>query len=385
MWYGFQDITRDALSIRMNGQKLRPQEFWAVDDVSFELKRGETLGLIGPNGSGKTTLLKMLNGIVLPDRGRVEVQGRVGALIAVGAGFHPQLTGRENIYINGTILGMGKREIDKKFEQIVDFADIGDFLDTPVKNYSSGMFVRLGFAVAVYCEPDILLVDEVLSVGDHEFQLKCYQRMHAVRKRGTTIILVSHNEYTIREYTKKCLYLNAGKVRFLGSSEEGISVYLRDIFEKKAQTTLQVTSPKPPQSRKAEVIGLKFLDANENEVSFIESGEELNIVLECVIRERLSQPIFGVNYYNDSGFMYCANSEYENVTFDNLPLGTVKIRINIPHLYLPVSDYVCSAVIAEENATNLMDWQNKAYKFVVGRAKNSRGSVKLPTQWELMR
>ena len=158
MLYGMSDIGRNVLGLKSRSERLRDNEFWALDDISFEVKRGETLGLIGPNGSGKTTLLKMLNGIFWPDKGKITIKGKVGALIAVGAGFHPLLTGRENIYINAAILGMSKREIDKKFDAIVDFADIGDFLDSPVKHYSSGMYVRLGFAVAVHCDPDILLV-----------------------------------------------------------------------------------------------------------------------------------------------------------------------------------------------------------------------------------
>jgi len=166
MLYGVTDIGRNTLGLSSHSGNLRKSEFWAVDDVSFEVKKGETLGIIGPNGSGKTTLLKMLNGIFWPDKGKITVKGRVGALIEVGAGFHPLLTGRENIYINAAILGMTKEEVDEKFDDIVEFADIGDFLDTPVKFYSRGMYVRLGFAVAVHCEPDILLVDEVLAVGD---------------------------------------------------------------------------------------------------------------------------------------------------------------------------------------------------------------------------
>jgi len=193
MLYGIKDIARNTLGQSSHSHRLRKQEFWAVDDVSFEVKKGETLGIIGPNGAGKTTLLKMLNGIFWPDKGKITIKGRVGALIAVGAGFHPMLSGRENIYINGAILGMTKKDVDAKFDDIVEFADIGDFLDTPVKFYSSGMFVRLGFAVAIHCEPDILLVDEVLAVGDRNFQIKCFRKMHELKKKeDVSIVLVSH-------------------------------------------------------------------------------------------------------------------------------------------------------------------------------------------------
>ncbi|GAI09374.1 unnamed protein product, partial [marine sediment metagenome] len=212
---------------------MRRKEFWAVDDVSFELKKGETLGLIGPNGAGKTTILKMLNGIILPDRGSIRMKGRVGALIQIGAGFHPQLTGRENIYINGSILGMSKREIDKKFDAIVEFADIGDFLDSPVKHYSSGMFVRLGFAVAVHCEPDILLVDEVLAVGDEGFQTKCFNKIGELKKNGTTAILVSHNMHIVSTFTQKVILLNNAKPKYFNYVADGVKGYTKLFISEK--------------------------------------------------------------------------------------------------------------------------------------------------------
>ncbi len=229
MFYGMLDISRNVIGIPSGCAFLRKNEFWAVDNVSFEVKRGETLGLIGANGSGKTTLLKMLNGIFWPDKGKVTIKGRVGALIAVGAGFHPMLSGRDNIYVNGAILGMSKSEIDKKFDAIVDFADIGDFLDTPVKHYSSGMFVRLGFAVAVFCEPDILLIDEVLAVGDEGFQIKCVNKIGELRKKGTATILVSHNMHSISTFASRVVLMQHGKCRYFNSAAEGTQAYL-DLF-----------------------------------------------------------------------------------------------------------------------------------------------------------
>ena len=385
MLYGVHDIARNMIGRSSHSDRLRGDEFWALNDISFELKKGETLGVIGPNGSGKTTLLKMLNGIFWPDKGKITIKGKVGALIAIGAGFHPLLTGKENVYINGAILGMTKEELDEKFDDIIEFADIGDFIDAPVKFYSSGMFVRLGFAVAVYCEPDILLVDEVLAVGDKEFSIKCYQKMHEIKKKGTTIILVSHNEYTIREQTSNCLYLRNGKVRFLGPSEEGISIYIKEMLKSRERKVTVKEQDASQLTKKAELVSLKFFDKSWNEISFIESGEELNIILECLIKENLNSPIFGVNFYDDTGFMYCANSDYENVTFEELPSGKIKIKINIPHFHLPNNNYLCSTIIAEENISNLIDWHNMVYKFVVGRAKNARGSIKLPIKWNVER
>jgi lipopolysaccharide transport system ATP-binding protein len=383
MLYGVSDIGRNALGLSSLPQQLRRDEFWAVDDISFEVRKGCALGIIGPNGSGKSTILKMLNGIFWPDKGKITIRGRIGSLIEVGAGFHPLLTGRENIYINAAILGMTKKEVDEQFDSILEFADISNFIDTPVKFYSSGMFVRLGFAVAVHSNPDILLIDEVLAVGDKDFQIKCYQKMHEIKKRGTTIILVSHNEYTICEQTENCLYINNGKMKFLGPSEEAINIYIKETLEHKVRNFIKKETDKFPSSKKAEIISLKFYDQNGNEISFIESGQELHIILECIMREELHHPIFGVNFYDNSGFMYCANSDYENVSFEEPPLGKLRIKITIPHLHLPTNNYLCSAIISEESIDNLIDWHNMAYRLVVGRAKKARGAIKLPTQWEL--
>ncbi|MCK6588074.1 MAG: ABC transporter ATP-binding protein [Polyangiaceae bacterium] len=231
MLYGLEDLSRNLLGIRSRHETLRKHEFWAVDDVSLEIKRGESVALIGPNGSGKTTLLKMINGIFWPDRGSISVRGRVGALIAVGAGFHPLLTGRENIFINGAILGMSRAELAARFDAIVDFAQIGDFLDTPVKHYSSGMFVRLGFAVAAHSEPDVLLVDEVLAVGDRGFQTKCFKKMGELRQRGTTFVVVSHNMHTVAGFVDWVALLKNGKMKRYDDPFEGIGAYSKLFLE----------------------------------------------------------------------------------------------------------------------------------------------------------
>ena len=227
MIYGIQDISRNMLGLGSHPDRLRPGEFWALDNVTFDIQYGETLGIVGPNGSGKTTLLKILNGIFWPDRGHVLIHGKVGALIEVGAGFHPLLTGRENIFINGAILGMSRREVNEKFDQIVDFADIGDFLDAPVKHYSSGMYIRLGFAIAVHCHPNILLVDEVLAVGDEGFQRKCFYKIGELKKSGCTTIIVSHNMHSISSFSDHVLLLNHGKAEYFQAPQDGIQGYSR--------------------------------------------------------------------------------------------------------------------------------------------------------------
>ena len=207
------------------------KDFWALKDINFEVKEGEVLGIIGANGAGKSTLLKILSKITPPTTGRVMISGRISSLLEVGTGFHPELTGRENIYLNGAILGMSRMEIKKKFDEIVDFADIGKFLNTPVKHYSSGMYVRLAFAVAAYLEPEILVIDEVLAVGDAKFQQKCLGKMDDMGKHGRTILLVSHNMHSILSLSNKCILLNKGKMIKYGPAENVIRYYLKNSAE----------------------------------------------------------------------------------------------------------------------------------------------------------
>ena len=212
----------------LTGQKsLRKPEIWALKDVSFEVKKGEIIGIIGPNGAGKSTLLKIITRITEPTTGKITIKGRVASLLEVGTGFHPELTGRENIYLNGAILGMGRKEIGKKFDEIVEFAEIGKFLDTPVKRYSSGMFVRLAFSVAAHLEPDILLVDEILSVGDATFQKKSLGKMKDVSMGGRTVLFVSHNMGTIQQLTDRCLLLDKGKLILDGKTVNTVDKYIK--------------------------------------------------------------------------------------------------------------------------------------------------------------
>lgn len=229
LWYGMQDLGNELIGRRHGGNgELREDEFWAVRNVSLELKRGECLGFVGRNGAGKSTLLKMLNGLIKPDQGRIAIRGRVGALIELGAGFNPTLTGRENIYVNGSVLGFTKAEIDKKFDAILAFADLEKFIDAPVQTYSSGMKVRLGFAIAAQMEPDVLLVDEVLAVGDVGFRIKCLNRIAEMRSLGTCIILVSHDIMLMRNHTDWQIYLEHGHIKSMGDPEMVGEAYIRD-------------------------------------------------------------------------------------------------------------------------------------------------------------
>lgn len=229
---GLSGTLRDAIAgvrARDDGKDDGGRVLWALRDVSFRVERGEALGLIGPNGAGKTTILKLLSKITKPSSGQIEVHGRASSLIELGAGFHPELTGRDNIYLNGAILGLTRRDITHKLDEIIAFSDLERFIDTPVKRYSSGMYVRLGFAVAAHVEPDILLVDEVLAVGDSAFRTKCLDRMDEMRKSGTTMILVSHNMYQVQRLCERTLLLVNGKGSFIGDTREAISIYEENI------------------------------------------------------------------------------------------------------------------------------------------------------------
>lgn len=300
MLYGVKDIGRNILGMSSHSENLRKNEFWALDDVSFEVKKGETLGIIGPNGSGKTTLLKLLNGIFWPDKGKVTIKGRVGALIEVGAGFHPLLTGRENVYLNAAILGMTKKEVDEKFDSIVEFADIGDFIDTPVKFYSSGMFVRLGFAVAVHCHPDILLVDEVLAVGDAGFQNKCFNKIGELKKDGATTILVSHNMHVISTFTEKVIFLNNGKTKYFNSVAGGIKEYTKLFINK-------------------EDFGIEKISSGNNKIKFYD----------VVINKRIFYP----------GDSFSISMKYESlVNYNEIDIDTVILSSNEPTFYFQATN-----------------------------------------------
>jgi len=236
LWYGIRDIGAELIGSKRDHVKLRKEEFWALKDVSFEIKQGELVGLIGANGAGKTTLLKLLSGLIKPDEGEITIRGKIQALIALGAGFNPILTARENIYINGAVLGFTKKQMDQSIEKIMDFAEIGEFIDMPVHSYSSGMQVRLGFSVAVNLKPDILIVDEVLAVGDASFRRKARNKMMELLHSGISVLFVSHNIALVSSMTSRCIYLEKGRVAAIGASDEVTSRYLTDSIKKSKES-----------------------------------------------------------------------------------------------------------------------------------------------------
>jgi len=383
MLYGVQDIGRNAIGLSSHSDSLRKNEFWAVDDVSFELKKGETLGIIGPNGSGKTTLLKMLNGIFWPDKGKITVRGRIGALIEVGAGFHPLLTGRENIYVNAAILGMSKQEVDKKFDDIVEFAEIGDFIDSPVKFYSSGMFVRLGFSVAVHCEPDILLVDEVLAVGDLAFALKCHRKISEFRQKSRgTVIIVSHNMQAIRNVCKKVLWLNGGKIKEMGEVHHICDLYEMNIVMNK-KTGYDAMGSQLHYDPAVKIIKAEFLDNDDTICTHFEVGDYFKLRIYFTCTRTVKSPIFAVTIFNAEGLVVSSNySTFDGYKFTQIA-GSGYIDLYLKKLPFKPSKYICSVTLSEEEVANVLDWHEKCYVFSVAGSSTNYGLINPFPKWSL--
>jgi ABC-type polysaccharide/polyol phosphate transport system ATPase subunit len=275
---------------------------WAIRGCSFDVADGEIVGIIGRNGSGKSTLLRMLAGVTAPTEGSVAVRGRVAPLIAVGVGFHQELTGRENVYINGTVLGLTRKEIDRRFDEIVDFAEIEPFIDTPVKFYSSGMFVRLGFAVSVLADPDVLIVDEVLAVGDIAFQIKCMDRMLEIQHAGTTIVVVSHNLSAIRNMCRRTLVLHDGELRYDGGTGDAISLYhdLLGEFRELEGASAAVHAGEGFDPR-AVVERFELLNSEGRQTNHVRSGEEVTFTVDFRFEKATESPLLGLSVLNEAG------------------------------------------------------------------------------------
>jgi ABC-type polysaccharide/polyol phosphate transport system ATPase subunit len=265
--------------------------FWALDDVSFEVNQGETLGLIGPNGAGKTTVLKLISRVAKPTKGQIAVKGRLSALIELGAGFHPDLTGRENIYLNASILGLKSREIDAKFDEIVEFAELTEFIDVPVKRYSSGMYVRLGFSVAAHVDPDVLLIDEVLAVGDYMFKDKCVQRINAFRESGKTMIIVSHNKEMIQKLCNRVVFLHKGKVVFQGDTQKGLDLYHTGFAGEDLRSERQ-GSDVSPSEREMTITDVVLLDKDGKRRNSFLTAEPMTVQIHFRANAPVNNPVF---------------------------------------------------------------------------------------------
>lgn len=292
--------------------------FWALNDASFEIKRGEVIGIIGRNGAGKSTLLKILSRITEPTKGRAEIRGRVGSLLEVGTGFHPELTGRENVYLNGAILGMKRAQIDRKFDEIVSFAEVERFLDMPVKRYSSGMYVRLAFAVAAHMEPDILLVDEVLAVGDLEFQQKCLRHMQSLTQGGMTILMVSHSMAAIQSSCRRAIMLQQGRVAADGGTIEVIEQFRKSLkAQEYASTNEMRLSSGQSEADKVTITGFEMIGADGIAKRDFRFDEPIRIRIHLNARERIEHPMINFGLRRGDGVIICNfNNWYDNFKID---------------------------------------------------------------------
>jgi len=330
---------------------------WALRDVSFEVKEGEAIGVIGRNGAGKSTLLKVLSRITEPSKGRVEIRGRVSSLLEVGTGFHPELTGRENIYLNGTILGMSKKEIDSKFDEIVDFSGVEKFIDTPIKRYSSGMNVRLAFAVAAHLEPEILIIDEVLAVGDAEFQRKCLGKMENVAKGGRTVVFCSHNLHAIRDLCNRSILIDDGRLLDIGDSQAVVNNYLTSYIKMNSEQEFGKRGDKY-RTDIVQVEKFKIKDSNYNEVECMHSGNDFFFEIEYNNKENnvINDVVVSLDIYDDENnrvLLFRSNFTDDNFTVhpgrgsiicrvNNLPLveGLYYFSVFLSHNDKLILDYV---------------------------------------------
>jgi lipopolysaccharide transport system ATP-binding protein len=366
-------------------QALTAQEFWAVQDVSFRLKRGEAMGIIGPNGSGKSTTLKLLSGILRPERGAYSVKGRLSALIEVGAGFHPDLTGRENVFLNGRILGMTRKEVRAKFAEIVEFAGVEEFIDTPVKRYSSGMAVRLGFAVAAFVQPDVLLVDEVLAVGDMEFRSRCHAHMDRMRRRGVTMILVSHNLNEVRNLCEQTLMLFKGQSVMHGPSQKVLERYYQTISQKiKVEQDARAqrdTTAKTVTDLSVERV--EFLDERQQPSETFLTGRPMTVRIHYRASRPVPQPRVSVEvaWAGDDFIATLFDSQHDQAELPTLQgQGVIDLRI---HSLLIEPNVFAVRVSVLDQQGNTLDIVQRL-RFVLSEERLIPGVFALEHQWEVV-
>jgi lipopolysaccharide transport system ATP-binding protein len=378
LWYGLVDIIKAVSGIKKSSGTLRTKEFWAVKDINFTLRRGECIGLIGHNGAGKSTLLKMLNGLIRPDEGEIIMRGRVGALIELGAGFNPVLTGRENIYINGQILGFSKREIDRKLEDIIKFAEIGDFLDSPVQNYSSGMKVRLGFAVAAQMEPDVLIVDEVLAVGDLGFILKCFNTIDKLLPK-TAVIFVSHSMPMISRTCTKIILMENGEVAFQGDDvSKGIDLYYNkfsksDKFVFSKNDDIEIT--------KVEVTSDEII----NGIPIVSWLQDLTIIFKLKFKKSFLQIYFSFTIFDKEQRPVGVSTNYnlKEVIRSKPENEVITFKATLPNILLSKGLYSISIYASEEVGKKPLLRMKNIVEFQIKADKDVWPPIMFNSKWEL--
>ena len=363
-------------------RKASASTLWALRDVSFGAAPGEALGIIGPNGAGKSTALRLLAGILRPDEGEVRVRGRVSALIEVGAGFHGDLTGRENIFLNGTILGMSRREVRSKLDDIVGFAGLERFLDTPVKRYSSGMYARLGFSIAAHVDPDVLLVDEVLSVGDAVFRLRCFERMQALVQGGTALVFVTHNLEQMQAICPQAVVLNSGQVAFAGEARAAVGHYLEAMSHAYRVRPTDLPAGKDGRPTDVELLGVTLRDTTGGQLVWTTAGSEMTAEVQLRLRRPIARAVVELNLRaTPRDNLLSFNSGRAGRYFD-LPAGTHTVALHVGQLPLASGQYFWSVRVwdADRGTTELNS--DRSFPLVVDDQGRGTGILAVDHAWD---
>jgi ABC-2 type transport system ATP-binding protein len=368
----------------LRGRRAKYEEFIALNDVSFDVPHGATLGIIGSNGSGKTTMLKCLTGIYTPERGSIKIDGKVAALLELGAGFHPELTGSENVYLNGAILGMTKRDVELKFDKIVEFAGLEKFINTPVKNFSSGMVVRLGFSIAAHVEPKILLIDEILSVGDQDFQRKSTEKIEEFRREGRTIVVVSHSLGLVQQLCKEVIWLDKGKIRQSGLATDVISAYTGGSYAEHLE--------RDDESRErwgtgdARINSIELLSSDETNIKHFDSDAAVKVRCQINAHVRLESPILRVRVTKLNGDVVWATSTQRVSNSIRVLDGPATATLDIPKFGLLEGTYYLSASISNSTSTTEFDHCQNWLRFNVHKTNLfDEGIVSVESSWSLER
>ena len=364
----------------MRGRRARYREFDALKGVSFEIPEGTTFGLIGENGSGKSTLLKCIAKILRPERGSISTVGKISALLELGAGFHPELSGRENVFLNGAILGMSKRQLEQRFDEIVAFAGLEEFIDSPVKNYSSGMYVRLGFSVAINVDPDILLVDEVLAVGDEAFQRKCSEKFADLKQSGKTIVVVSHALGAMRTLCDTLALLDHGNLVDVGESGRIIDEYVSDVHSDRVADGEHGSRWGSGEGR---IDRIEMLDEREQPVATVRTGDSVIFRFHYSVDEPLERPVFGLSIHTIDGVHVTGpNTRDAGVVPDRLE-GTGHVDLRIDRLLLVQGIYDLSVSLADNALLHVYDFRHRSFRFDVefGDPHEQYGIVSLDGRW----
>ena len=356
------------------------EELWALRDINFLVEQGNALGIIGKNGAGKSTLLKILSRITAPSKGKIKINGRVASLLEVGTGFHPDLTGRENIYLNGAILGMNNKEIAGKLEEIVDFADVAKFVDTPVKRYSSGMYVRLAFSVAAHLEPDILVVDEVLAVGDSEFQNKCLGKMGEVANQGRTVLFVSHNMVAIKKLCKKCLWIDHGAIKEIGIASKIVDNYLSDGLFQNGSHSKDLSNIKVKGDGRVKLLSFQISNGNDQLIPIPRTNEDLFIRVRLFVKEPINQPACGISIQNSQGVLMTSINTVElGANLSKFPSGEISVKIKLSKVSFLPGSYIASFWVMNPQS-HIYVFAEDALRFEIGQG-SIYGTREIDHRW----